>query len=253
MSKGSERRPHVEGRPVNRVSSAVWPVSVRKVVATGKAAQRRRDWIIQGRWWMVPTDRPVLRVLFLVSILLVVATSLLVAVLGFPFWYLLLLPALFFVGLLLIPAFLGNREGSEGLRSTSLTFAQEMRSSAGILSAQELRNLPGLFPLRDQPDLLSDVAPSTPMPVDPPLVRVLETYDLRSTPVEHFLAGWPGEETGEHALVHAADNNLWPHHNLEAQDAEPLIHKYLVDQIWEEDKLSLKDFPKSEQGQPSDL
>ena len=71
MIERNERRPHVERRGSNRVSSAVWPVKVRKVVATGKAAQRRRDWIIQGRWWVILADALTMRVLLIPTTLLV--------------------------------------------------------------------------------------------------------------------------------------------------------------------------------------
>src|SRR2546426_3489973 len=33
------------------VSSALWPASARRCISTGKAAQRRRSLIIQGKWW----------------------------------------------------------------------------------------------------------------------------------------------------------------------------------------------------------
>src|SRR5579883_2548761 len=42
MLKEGESKPRVERRPVNRVSSAVWPRSVRRVVATGKRSEERR-------------------------------------------------------------------------------------------------------------------------------------------------------------------------------------------------------------------
>ena len=79
MIEDNEGRPHVERRGTNRVSSAVWPLKVRKVVATGKAAQRRRGWIIQGHWWVVLADALAMRVLLIPTTLLVVVSSLLVA------------------------------------------------------------------------------------------------------------------------------------------------------------------------------
>lgn len=42
--------------------------------------------------------------------------------------------------------------------------------------------------------------PNTPMPVEPPLVRVLETFDLSQTNVEHFLDLPEGGNTGGYSL-----------------------------------------------------
>lgn len=172
MLKGGDRKLHIEQRSADRVSSAVWPVKTRKGVATGKAAQRRRDWIIHGSWWIILVDALSMRILLVLVTLLVVTTSLLVALLGLHFWYLLPLPLLLFALLLFAPRFLASRRPVE--ITPSSPFGQEWKSSAGILSqyAQEIRSEPGL--------LAADAeAPATPMPVDPPLVRILETYDLR--------------------------------------------------------------------------
>ena len=43
-------------------------------------------------------------------------------------------------------------------------------------------------------------SPSTPMPLDPPLVRVLETYDLSQTNIEHFLDLPESGNTGGYSL-----------------------------------------------------
>ena len=56
MLKDDEQGPRVPWRHVNRVSSAAWPVNRRREVGTGKAAQRRRDWVMQGRWWIILVD-----------------------------------------------------------------------------------------------------------------------------------------------------------------------------------------------------
>ena len=42
--------------------------------------------------------------------------------------------------------------------------------------------------------------PNTPMPVEPPLVRVLETFDLSQTGVEHFLDQPESGNTGGYSL-----------------------------------------------------
>lgn len=242
MIKGGERKPHVEGRHGNRVSSAVWPASVRRVVATGKAAQRRRDWIMQGRWWIILADVLSLRILFILTTLLVVVSSLLVAILGLHFWYILVVPLLLFTLLLLAPFFLASRTTVEATPPSLSLFTQELRSSTGILSlyAQELRSNPGflqelksnpgflqelksnpgylqelksnpgfLQTLRSSPGVLSGEAPATPMPADPPLVRVLETYDLRSMPAKSALGKNSSEETGKHTATHYMERAFW--------------------------------------------
>ena len=51
------------------------------------------------------------------------------------------------------------------------------------------------------PGLLSRAhSPNTPMPLEPPLVRVLETFDLSQTGVEHFLDLREGGNTGGYSL-----------------------------------------------------
>ena len=42
--------------------------------------------------------------------------------------------------------------------------------------------------------------PNTPMPPEPPLVRVLETFDLSQTDVEHFIDLPEGGNTGAYSL-----------------------------------------------------
>ncbi len=253
MLKESESKPHVEGRPVNRVSSAVWPLSVRRVVATGKAAQRRRDWIMQGRWWVALADVLPMRVLLVIATLLVVVSSLLVAVLGLRFWFLLPLPLLLFLSVLFLPVFLASRVPPETVPSSFSGLAQELRSSTGLLSlhAQELRSNPGflqelrsnpgflqdlrsnpgflqelrsnpgfLQDLRSNPGLLSSEAPATPMPADQPLVRVLETYDLREPQSRQHLGEIARRETGRYRAVRYSDQDAW-----QAAATEPLEEK----------------------------
>ena len=242
MLKENARKPHVEGRPVNRVSSAVWPLNVRRVVATGKAAQRRRDWIIQGRWWVAQVDTLPMRVLQVIATLLVVVSSLLVAVLGLRFWFLLPLPLLLFMSVLLLPLLLKSKAHPETIPSSFAGLAQDLRSSTGMLSLhaqelrsnpdflqelrsnpgflqdlrsnpgflQELRSNPGfLQDLRSNPGLLSSEAPATPMPADQPLVRVLETYDLREPHSRQQLDEISHRETGRYRAVHYPNQDTW--------------------------------------------
>src|SRR5579883_3230053 len=222
MLQEGERKPHMERRPVNRVSSAVWPRNVRRVVATGKAAQRRRDWIMQGRWWVALADVLPMRILLVIATLLVVVSSLLVAVLGLRFWFLLPLPLLLFLAVLMQPLFLASRVPQETIPSSFSGLPQEMRSLSGLLSlsSQELRSQPGflqelrsnpgfLQDLRSNPGLLSSPAPATPMPVDQPLVRVLETYDLREPHGRQMLDESSRRETGRYRAVRYSDQHAW--------------------------------------------
>lgn len=224
-----ERKPHVERRRVDRVSSAFWPLKTRKGVPTGKAAQRRRDWIIQGRWWIILFDALPMRVLLVLTTLLVVGASLLVALLGLRFWYLLLPPLLLFAALLIVPAFLVRRAPLEtpaplplaqDMRSSAgfiSQYAHELRSSAGFLShyARDLRSSAGILSqhaheLRSEQGMLGSDGPATPMPVEPPLVRVLETYDVRSTPMpgQPSLSNLPAD-TAERAALRYTAQDFW--------------------------------------------
>src|SRR5437899_449356 len=165
MITGEKQRKSLSKKhAVNRVSSAIWPAPARRGVATGKAAQRRRDWIMQGRWWVILFDALSLRALLIIATLLVVVSSLAVAVLGLDYWYLLLLPLLLFLCMLIAPSFLASRGLGEIPPSAFSAFTQEFKSSAGYLSvyAQELKSNSGL--------LSAGSTPETPMPDSSPLV-----------------------------------------------------------------------------------
>jgi hypothetical protein len=246
MIKGNEGKPHVEGRRVNRVSSAVWPVKVRKVVATGKAAQRRRDWIIQGRWWIIRVSSQTMRVLLIPTTLLVVVSSLLVAFLGLHFWYLLLFPLLLFAALLTLPAFLARRMPAETLSLSP--FGQETRSSTGIISleAQALKSQSGTLSVKRNPGILSSEAPLTPILDDQPLVRVLETYDLR--PNERFSTPMSGEETDGYPLMYSNENDFWAYiARTNPQGTNGLSCENLADQGWDAQEMPTPEILKSEQ------
>lgn len=242
MIKEDETEPHLAERPVHRVSRAAWPLNVRRVVETGKAAQRRRDWIIQRRWLVALADVLPRRWLLVLATLLVVVSSLLVAVLGLRFWYVLLIPLLLFGLLLVLPAFLSSKVPPEVTTANLNPFTQELRSSTGLLSlyAQEWRSSPGfLQELRSNPGFLQELksgsgflqdlksnmgflqdvrsdqgvfpTTATPMPVAPeaPLVRVLETYDLRQEQARRFLTETPEAETSKHARLHLENGESW--------------------------------------------
>lgn len=215
MIENDDSKPHVERRSANRVSSAVWPASIRRVVATGKAAQRRRDWLMQRRWLVLLVDALSLRAIFVLTTLLVVVSSLLVAVLGLSFWYLLLVPLLLFILLTFLPSVLVSKAPWEAPPPSLSTLTQELKSSTGLLSlsAQDMRSGAGYLQRVPHSSALLSVdadAPATPMPAEPPLVRVLETYDLRETRVRRFFEEMLRGETGEHtAIQRPASKNFW--------------------------------------------
>ena len=244
MIKEDETEPHLAERPVHRVSRAAWPLNVRRVVETGKAAQRRRDWIIQRRWLVALADVLPRRWLLVLATLLVVVSSLLVAVFGLRFWYVLLAPLLLFGLLLVLPSLLASKTPPEAVTANLNPFTQELRSSTGLLSlyAQEWRSGPGfLQELRSNPGFLRELksgsgflqdlksnmgflqdvrsdqgvfstsATVTPMPAapEPPLVRVLETYDLRQEQARRLLMETPEAETSKHARLRLENGETW--------------------------------------------
>jgi hypothetical protein len=222
LLKNSEHKPRVEWRPINRVSSAVWPMSTRKGVATGKAAQRRRDWIIQGRWWVILVDVLSLRMLLILATLFVVASSLVVAIVGLNLWYLLLLPLFLFGVLLIVPRYLASQEPGKVLAPAFSAFTQDLSSEQDALLLE---------------------TPVTPVPVDPPLVRVLETYDLRKTQIEHFLM--IEEETGKHRLVECSDNALWGYvARSRPLDFPELPYSQIGARPFEEDEIPIEEKQK---------
>ena len=246
MLRENEGRPHVEGGRVNRVSSAVWPVKVRKVVATGRAAQRRRDWIIQGSKWVILANALAMQVLLIVTTLLVVVSSLVVAFLGLRFWYLLFFPLLLFATLLMASAFIARCMPIEKI---STFFALKMRSSTeiGSTDAQKLKSQIGMLSLKRNRDILADGTPVTPMPVDQPVEGILETYNMRAKPSESFLANVLEEETGGHSL-YATGNNFW----MQIATPNPLetgglAYRRLCGQIWDEEEMAIQKSFRSEQ------
>ena len=121
MANTKEQQLQAFARRAARVSKALWPTSMRRSIATGRAAQTRRHLIGKSRWWSwLPRFRP------------------------------------------------GGKPGRGHARPYEMgRLAQTRLDGEG-------------FPGRLR-------TPETPMPVAPPLVRVLETYDLSQTNVEHFI------------------------------------------------------------------
>lgn len=160
------------------VSHALWPANVRKGVATGKSAQRRRFMIINASWWTEFLHvAQVLLPLALVFISMVVGGAM-VAALVLSFWYLLMIPlavALMIMMMIFVVAY----------RILKI----DWRRSLLLLWRFRGQEAPD-FPDRDEtetPFPMLSTSPETPMPESNPFVRILETYDLSSSDVEHFL------------------------------------------------------------------
>jgi hypothetical protein len=248
--KDNKGKVHIERRISNRVSSAFWPEKVRKVVATGKAAQRRRDWIIQGHWRIILVDLLAGRVLLISTTLLVVASSLLVALLGLRFWYLLLFPLLLFTSLLTMPAFIARPVPVETLAPTLSAFVRERKSSPEILSldVQERSGQPEVLLVQSNQGILSSEAPVTPMPIELPLIRVLETYDVRSKPGEYYLKSWPGEASSGSPLTYSAEKPFWMHiAQTDYLGTNNLSYGPLPSQIGKKGEMPLQEIFKPEQ------
>lgn len=156
MSMDSKRlrnfRQHASG-----VSRALWPANMRRSLATGRVAQRRRSLVINRRWGVLPAT--ILHLgssLSLMLISVVVGGSIVIA-LVLRLWYVLIIPAtiLTIMTLLVLPLFL--LRPSHTFNTSAL---QPSRETRGLAHHPNIRR-----------------SPETPLPATP-LVRVLETYDL---------------------------------------------------------------------------
>ena len=170
------------------VSSALWPASAQRCVATSKVAQRRRSMIIKGKRWAVFVPYSPLSL----SLALIVVTSMamsgaVVAALAWHQWYMLL------IALLLLPLLLNVRAKTDVQAFLfSLQRTMHARSWPGSGRSEGKQG----FPAKGAP-LRIPGEPKTPMP-ESPFVRVLETVDLSQSDVEHFIGANAGsdENTG---------------------------------------------------------
>jgi hypothetical protein len=227
MANTKEQQLQAFARRAARVSKALWPTNVRRSIATSRAAQTRRQLIVKsryGRWWwgsLFPTrfggpgrpqgsppsstpfggqgnlpfptrfggpgrpqgspplvlSTPALTMNVVGVTALGGASIILVAA------HLWLLVLFFIAALVVVFLFLVivRRRASSMKRSmNSWQYSAERRSFPGVLGKAHF--------------------PNTPMPVEPPLVRVLETFDLSQTNVEHFLDLPEGGNTGGYSL-----------------------------------------------------
>jgi hypothetical protein len=180
------------------VSHALWPANVRKGVATGKSAQRRRFMIINASWW--PEFLQVAQVLLplaLVFISMVIGGAM-VAALTLSVWYLLLVPLTLVVMFLMVLFIVAYR-----------VLKVDWRHSFQVL--WRFHDMDGSdFFLKDEletPFPIGPSSPETPMPEPNPFVRILETYDLSSSDVEHFLLADAEEqemETAEYPIYQSS-------------------------------------------------
>ncbi|MFL5702694.1 MAG: hypothetical protein ACJ8AG_07675 [Ktedonobacteraceae bacterium] len=171
-----EQRAHLRLRTFRQragsVSHALWPAHMRRSVATGRVAQGRRRLLLYSRWgpflvscfrWGTP--------LLMIAISMVVGGTI-VAALLLHTWYILIVAGLLltFMTLLIIPP--------------------------SVLKLSHMLHLPEGQPIRPLrsgsifPGARRE--PETPLPTAP-LVRVLETYDLSETEVQHFVGAQPPE------------------------------------------------------------
>lgn len=149
-----------------KISRALWPTGARRAVATDRAAQRRRALLVKSRWLLHFLDNS--RVLTLVSMLLVFS---IIVALQAQLWPLFLLAAVL-LALIVMLSVLASWQAYNRVPHSSV-------SSRGARKPA----FPGAL--------------ETPMPLEPPLVRVLETFDLSQTGVEHFLERSEGVNTEE--------------------------------------------------------
>lgn len=153
------------------ISSALWPASARRCVATGRVAQQRRSFILRGMRWSSVNRYIMQRVHFLYPLLMIVLPigGIILAALVLQYWMILLtLAAAWSVMVMIMTRLLFNKIYS----ATVVRWRQDQHSNVRAL------HLPTRFPV-------------TPMPATP-LIRVLETIDLSRANMENFM-----DDTGE--------------------------------------------------------
>jgi hypothetical protein len=196
---------------MNGVSNAFWPSNMRRGVHTNKVAQQRRIMIMLGiecintlKLWhiywqyLVSTYMSLQRLIQLVCIGVILGMAGMLAVfydwgamLKHWFAFLLCLLLCAFATLIIVYAWIGNKRTR---KPQPLALKLSHASLAGIPAVQ-MKPAPSPLPTGNHglnlphtqaPTLLP--FPETPMPMSAtPLIRVLETIDLSSTNVKHFL------------------------------------------------------------------
>ena len=199
MANTKEQQLQAFARRAARVSRALWPTNVRRAIATGRMAQTRRRLIVTGRYWRSgrfksrtyqawrPQGSPLLYaktgrrrrivVATLAVAMLILASASIMTLIAAHLWLLLPFLSMVIAATVLLLAIVRRRV----LNMKRLQQGVEARSFPGVLSRAH--------------------SPTTPMPLEPPLVRVLETFDLSQTDVEHFLDLPEGGNTGGYSLT----------------------------------------------------
>jgi hypothetical protein len=195
---------------MNGVSNAFWPSNVRRGVHTNKVAQLRRIIIMLGielmnTWklwhiycqYLASTYMSLHRLVQMICIGAILGMAMILAVfydwgamLKHWFAFLLCIILCIFATLIIVYVWLGNRRTR---KHESLMLNLSHASLAGIPVAQMAQasslvvsSNGASIPQTHLPTLLP--FPETPMPMPAtPLIRVLETIDLSSTNVKHFL------------------------------------------------------------------
>jgi hypothetical protein len=152
------------------VSTAVWPASERRHVATHWLAQQRRSFIMRGIDLQHVQLRIVQRLHLLYPLLLfaLLLAGIVLAVLIFQYWVILFALATLWSVLIVIM----TRLLCDKVYATMMT-----RLEHGLRPGRSQRPRPFSF---------ASQFPVTPMPATP-LIRVLETIDLSTMDVEHFI------------------------------------------------------------------
>ena len=180
MANTKEQQLQAFARRAARVSKALWPTNVRRSIATGRAAQTRRRLIVKSRyggWWWgsFALQHPLA-----FAGMCALGSAGIIATLATHLWLLLLLFITALLAVFLLLLIVRTRVSNMKHSMNSLLQGAERRSFPGVLGKSHF--------------------PNTPMPVEPPLVRVLETFDLSETNVEHFLDLPEGGNTGGYSL-----------------------------------------------------
>jgi hypothetical protein len=165
---------------VGSVSDAWWPAHMRRSLETGRIAQGRRLLLISCRRarWLGPFATIFqfgTRLLLIVTSTAIGGT--IVAALLLRTWYILMLPVL------LLPL----------LTAVVIKLARALH----LPWRRPLDLVSSISPPRNQalfPDAYAE--PVTPLPATP-LIRVLETYDLSASDVQHFVAPFCERDTAE--------------------------------------------------------
>ncbi len=185
------RKPQMVKPPISAVSNALWPVDTRRRMALSDYGQRRR-WIASRSLWQSKRAsrassryRVVARIFYVLCILVATAfvlEGLLVVLFMARPWALLLLLTATWVVSLSVAYQLLHLEGPKTTLVRKNTKSRLSKVAEAVSPVQQ----PALLPF-----------PDTPMPATP-LIRVLDTIDLSSSEVEHFLNPSMREEEHMH-------------------------------------------------------